>query len=91
MKIIATFDRKETTAQRFGVHLRMSDDRQEKTTIYYEPAGDTFGSLLGEDWDKVHWYATESERDVAYDEMAKRHGYYRQTDTPTQVLIKIVR
>ncbi len=43
LEIMATFDRKETTAQRFGVHLRMSDDGKEKTTIYYEPASDTFG------------------------------------------------
>ena len=55
------------------------------------PPGDTFRTLLGEDWDKVHWYSTESERDSAYDAMSVRHGYYRQTDTPTQVLIKIVR
>jgi len=55
------------------------------------PPGDTFRTLLGDDWDKVHWYSTESERDSAYDAMSVRHGYYRQTDTPTQVLIKIVR
>ena len=55
------------------------------------PEGDTFSSLLGNDWDKVHWYATEQERDRAYGNMAKRHGYYRKTDAPTQVLIKIVR
>ena len=55
------------------------------------PPGDTFRTLLGDDWDKVHWYSTESERDSAYDAMSVRYGYYRQTDTPTQVLIKIVR
>ncbi len=55
------------------------------------PAGDTFRSLLGENWEQVHWYATEIERDVAFDNMAERHGYYRNTDTPTQVLVKIVK
>lgn len=55
------------------------------------PPGDTFRTLLGDDWDKAHWYATESERDSAYNAMSVRHGYYRRTDTPTQVLIKIVR
>jgi hypothetical protein len=55
------------------------------------PSGDTFRSLLGEDWNRSHWYATESERDIAYDAMSVRHGYYRKTDTPTQILIKIVR
>lgn len=55
------------------------------------PAGDTFSRLLGEDWERVHWYATEAERDRAFANMARRHGYYRTTDTPTQVLEKIVR
>jgi hypothetical protein len=47
--------------------------------------------LLGEDWEKLHWYASEAERDAAYEQMAERHGYYRRTDNPTQVLEKIVR
>ena len=55
------------------------------------PPGDTLGRLIGDDWEKVHWYATERERDDAYESMARRHGYYRKTDNPTQVLIKIVR
>ena len=55
------------------------------------PAGDTFAKMLGEDWERVHWYATERERDAAFDDMATRHGYYRKTDSPTQNLEKIVR
>jgi len=55
------------------------------------PAGDTFSQLLGSEWERLHWYPSEIERDVAYDNMATRHGYYRQTDSPTQVLEKIVR
>ncbi len=55
------------------------------------PPGDTFSELLGEDWQRVHWYTSEVERDQAFDNMANRHGYYRTTDTPTQVLQKIVR
>jgi hypothetical protein len=55
------------------------------------PAGDTMRKILGDDWEKLHWYPTEAERDAAFDHMAQRHGYYRQTDTPTQVLEKIVR
>lgn len=55
------------------------------------PPGDTFTSLLGEDWERVHWYRTERERDCAYDNMFRRHGYYRKTDSPTQVLEKLVR
>ena len=48
-------------------------------------------TLLGDDWERVHWYATEAERDAAFDKMAQRHGYYRKTDAPTQVLEKISR
>lgn len=55
------------------------------------PQGDTFQRLLGEGWERVRWYATEEERDRAYDNIARRHGYYRNTDTPTQVLEKIIR
>ena len=62
----------------FGIRIRL-------------PAGDTFGRLLGDDWERVHWYASEPERDAAFDNMATRHGYYRQTDSPTQILEKIIR
>lgn len=55
------------------------------------PAEDTFARMLGDSWETLHWYRTEGERDRAYEKMATRHGYYRQTDTPTQVLAKIVR
>ena len=55
------------------------------------PDSDTFRSLLGEDWENVHWYRTEHERDAAFEQMAARHGYYRKTDTPTQILKKVVR
>lgn len=55
------------------------------------PRGDTLRNLLGDDWERLHWYATEQERDEAFEDMAKRHGYYRSTDAPTQVLEKIIR
>lgn len=55
------------------------------------PPGDTFNRLLGEDWERVTWYRTEQERDEAFERIAKRHGYYRNTDTPTQILEKLVR
>ena len=55
------------------------------------PQGDTFQRLLGDDWEKLHWYGSEAERDTAYEQMAERHGYYRETDSPTQVLEKIQR
>ena len=55
------------------------------------PAGDTFSRVLGDDWETLHWYRSEEERDAAFEQMAVRHGYYRKTDSPTQVLEKIVR
>ncbi|MDX1506838.1 MAG: hypothetical protein R3358_01070 [Woeseiaceae bacterium] len=55
------------------------------------PPGDTLRNILGDDWERLHWYPSEEQRDAAFDKMAKRHGYYRNTDSPTQVLEKIVR
>lgn len=55
------------------------------------PAGDSLRSILGDDWERIHWYPTEEERDAAFRQMAVRHGYYRDTDSPTQVLEKISR
>jgi len=55
------------------------------------PPGDTFTRLLGDDWEQFHWYESEEERDEAFRKMAVRHGYYRKSDAPTQILEKLVR
>ncbi|MEM6512725.1 MAG: hypothetical protein AAF660_06915 [Pseudomonadota bacterium] len=55
------------------------------------PEGDTLRNLLGDDWEKLHWYPTADQRDAAYEKMALRHGYYRKTDNPTQILEKVNR
>ena len=55
------------------------------------PAGDTMQKILGADWETQHWYASEADRDAAFEQMAIRHGYNRDTDSPTQILEKIVR
>ena len=55
------------------------------------PTTDTLRDVLGDDWERLHWFPTESDRDAAYNEMASRHGYSRDSDTPTQVLEKINR
>jgi hypothetical protein len=55
------------------------------------PAADSLRKVLGDDWERLHWYASEAERDAAFVRMATRHGYYRDTDNPTQVLEKISR
>lgn len=55
------------------------------------PPTDTFSRMLGENWENVHWFTSEEERDRAYVDMATRHGYYRNTDSPSQILEKITR
>ena len=55
------------------------------------PADDTLRNILGDDWERLHWFPSETERDAAFDNMAARHGYYRNTDTPTQILEKVSR
>lgn len=55
------------------------------------PAADTLRNVLGDDWERLHWYATEQERDAAFEQMSIRHGYYRDTDSPTQILEKVSR
>lgn len=55
------------------------------------PQADTLRKILGDNWERVHWYASAVERDAAFEQMAIRHGYYRSTDDPTQVLDKISR
>lgn len=55
------------------------------------PANDTLRNIVGDDWERLHWFPTEQERDAAFEHMAVRHGYYRNTDSPTQVLEKINR
>jgi hypothetical protein len=55
------------------------------------PASDTLRNVVGDDWERFHWYPTEEERDAAFEHMAIRHGYYRDTDSPTQVLEKVSR
>jgi len=48
------------------------------------PPNDTLRRILGNEWEKVHC-------DLAFEKMATRHGYYRNTDSPSQVLEKLVR
>ena len=55
------------------------------------PGGDTLRNILGDTWERTHWYPSAAERDAAFERMAARHGYYRDTDTPTQVLEKVSR
>ena len=55
------------------------------------PENDTLRNIIGDDWERLHWFETEAERDAALRDMAERHVYYRDSDKPTQVLEKIIR
>ncbi|MCZ8131774.1 MAG: hypothetical protein O9284_10830 [Steroidobacteraceae bacterium] len=53
------------------------------------PPGDPFRRLLGEDWQREHWYATAGERDAALHEMSRRHEYSRIGDRPALTFERI--
>ncbi len=50
--------------------------------------GDPFARLVGADWQKLHWFATISERDAVLADMAGRHRYSRQGDEPSVLFEK---
>ena len=62
----------------FGIRVRLTTD-------------DPLRTLLGNDWQKLHWYATARERDAALADMARRHEYSRVGDAPALRLEKIQR
>ena len=43
---------------------------------------DPMRKLLGEDWNRTHWYATPEERDAALGDMSRKHEYSRPGDKP---------
>lgn len=44
--------------------------------------GDPFRNLLGDDWEKQHWFETRAEREAAIAEMSGRYLYFRPGDAP---------
>jgi hypothetical protein len=46
-------------------------------------SNDPFRHLVGDDWQKEHWYATRAERDAALSQMSGRYVYFRPGDAPT--------
>jgi hypothetical protein len=44
---------------------------------------DPFRHLVGDDWEKEHWFATREQRDAAWREMSGRYVYFRPGDAPT--------
>ena len=55
------------------------------------PADDPFRAahLIGSDWEGFRWFDGEEERDRIFAQMERQPPYYRQGDTPNQVLAKI--
>lgn len=52
-------------------------------------ARDPFTRLVGADWQKLHWFASESERDAALADMAARHPYSRRGDEPSVIYERV--
>jgi hypothetical protein len=44
--------------------------------------GDPFRNLLGDDWEKQHWFASRNERDDVLVQMSGRYLYFRPGDAP---------
>jgi predicted acylesterase/phospholipase RssA len=44
---------------------------------------DPFRHLVGDDWQKEHWFASRAERDAALVQMSGRYVYFRPGDAPT--------
>ena len=63
-------------AKPFGIRVRLR-------------ACDPFTRLVGADWQKLHWFASEQERDEALVDMASRHAYSRGGDEPAVIYEKV--
>ncbi len=53
--------------------------------------GDPFARLVGADWQRVHWFASEQERDAVLEDMRRRHRYSRIGDEPALDYSKVER
>jgi len=51
--------------------------------------GDPFRLLVGNDWQKLHWFPSARERDSALQEMSRRHEFSRIGDDPALLFEKI--
>ena len=45
-------------------------------------SGDPFRKLLGQDWNRTHWYPSAAERDAVLADMSRKHDYSRPGDAP---------
>ena len=53
--------------------------------------GDPFARLVGDDWQKLHWFGTARERDEALVEMSRRYPFFRIGDEPALRFEKVER
>ncbi len=53
--------------------------------------GDPFAALVGADWQRVHWFASESERDQALADLHRRHRFSRVGDEPALAYSRVER
>jgi hypothetical protein len=65
-----------TAAMPWGIRVRLR-------------ARDPFTRLVGADWQKLHWFASERERDAALADMAARHPYSRRGDEPSVIYERV--
>ena len=65
-------------SRRYGIRVRMR-------------RSDPLRSLLGENWQKEHWFATAAERDRALADMSSHYVYFRPGDAPTMEYEKLER
>jgi hypothetical protein len=56
--------------RRFGVRVKLA-------------ATDPLNRLIGRDFERTHWFASQTERDRALADMAGEHLYSRRGDKPT--------
>lgn len=62
----------------FGVRVRLAP-------------GDPMKRLIGNDFERVHWFASQTERDRALTDMSSEHLYSRRGDRPTLIFERVDR
>ncbi|MGH8249343.1 MAG: hypothetical protein ACREVI_01390 [Steroidobacteraceae bacterium] len=77
-------------AHEHNLHVPPAGEKPYGIRVSLKP-GDPFARLVGADWQKLHWFATERDRDAVLADMAGRHVYSRRGDEPAVVFEKLAR
>ncbi len=64
--------------KKYGIRITLTEDNPMRLP-----------HLLGDDWESVHWYDTEAERETALAEITRRLPNYRRGDEIAQVFTRI--